>query len=84
MDEKICSIENPFYSLSVKVYFDPQLIFLKVSYLPCKLESSDMFNQKKKIKAENYPNLSSRIFLCCSLYFSYALQQGPSRSGLWC
>lgn len=51
MDEKICSIENPFYSLSVKVYFDPQLIFLKVSYLPCKLESSDMFNQKKKNKS---------------------------------
>lgn len=85
MDEKICRRENPFYSLSVKVCFDPQFILLRASYLLGKLKSFDLFfnkkkREKKRQKASQHLNL--RIFLCCSAYLSYELQQGPSGTAL--
>lgn len=48
MDEKIYRRENPFYSLSVKVGFDPQFILLRASYLLGKLKSFDLFFNKKR------------------------------------
>jgi len=50
MDEKICRRENPFYNLSVKVYFDPQFTLLRASYLLGKLKSFDVVSSKKKEK----------------------------------
>lgn len=79
MDEKICRKENPVYSLSVKVYSDLQFIFniCLVNWTVC-----NKFKQKtpKTMKLLNL-NLSLRIFLC-PVYLLYALQQGPSKSGL--
>lgn len=41
-------------------------------------------NRKKRHKVSWHLNLSLRICLCWSVYLSCALQQGPSRTRLWC
>lgn len=84
MDEKICRIENPFYSLSVKVYFDPKLIFLKVSYLPCKLEISDMFNQKKSWQLSELVFKDFSLLLFVPLICTAARPQQVWAVGLMC